>query len=81
VIVWVGLAALLRGISEIIFASPETHERSGVMAGLAALGVLIGGLVIGAWLYHVDHWVLGILVAMAGLPVALITWVAMKERV
>jgi hypothetical protein len=51
------------------------------MAGLAALGVLIGGLVIGAWLYHVDHWILGIMVAMAGIPVALITWVAMKERV
>ena len=33
------------------------------MAGLAALGVLIGGLVIGAWLYHVDHWVLGIMAA------------------
>jgi len=51
------------------------------MAALAALGVLIGGLVVGAWLDHVDHWVLGIMVAMAGLPVALITWVAMKERV
>jgi hypothetical protein len=51
------------------------------MAGLAALGVLIGGLVIGAWLYNVDHWILGIMVAMAGIPVALITWVAMKERV
>jgi hypothetical protein len=51
------------------------------MAGLAALGVLIAGLVVGALLYQVDHWVLGILVAMAGLPVALITWVTMKERV
>jgi hypothetical protein len=51
------------------------------MAGLAALGVLIAGLLVGAWLYSVDHWVIGIMVAMAGLPVALITWVAMKERV
>jgi hypothetical protein len=51
------------------------------MAGLAALGVLIAGLVIGAILYQGDHWILGILVAMAGLPVALITWVTMKERV
>jgi hypothetical protein len=51
------------------------------MAGLTALGVLIAGLLIGAWLYHVDHWVLGIMVAMAGIPVSLIAWVAMKERV
>jgi hypothetical protein len=51
------------------------------MAGLAALGVLIAGLVVGAILYQGDHWVLGLLVAMAGLPIALVTWVTMKERV
>jgi hypothetical protein len=51
------------------------------MAGLAALGVLIAGLVIGAILYQGDHWILGLMVAMAGLPIALITWVTMKERV
>jgi hypothetical protein len=51
------------------------------MAGLAALGVLIAGLVVGGILYQGDHWILGILVAMAGLPVALVTWVAMKDRV
>ena len=43
------------------------------MAGLAALGVLIAGLVVGAILYQGDHWVLGLLIAMAGLPVALVT--------
>ena len=51
------------------------------MAGLAALGVLIAGLVVGAILYQGDHWILGLLIAMAGLPIALITWVTMKERV
>jgi hypothetical protein len=51
------------------------------MAGLAALGVLIGGLVIGAWLYHVDHWFLGIMVLLAAVPIALVTWVTMNERV
>jgi hypothetical protein len=51
------------------------------MAGLAALGVLIAGLVVGAILYQGDHWILGLMVAMAGLPIALITWVTMKERV
>ncbi|HKB20575.1 MAG TPA: hypothetical protein VKC65_06130 [Gaiellaceae bacterium] len=50
------------------------------MAGLAALGVLIAGIVIGAWLYHVDHWFLGTIVVLAGLPIALVTWVTMKER-
>jgi hypothetical protein len=51
------------------------------MAGLAAVGVLIAGLVVGAILYQGDHWVLGLLIAMAGLPIALVTWIAMKERV
>jgi hypothetical protein len=51
------------------------------MAGLAALGVLIGGVVIGGWLYHVDHWFLGIMVLLGSLPVALVTWITMKERV
>ena len=51
------------------------------MAGLAALGILIAGVVIGAWLYHVDHWFLGIMVLLGSLPVALVTWVVAKERV
>jgi hypothetical protein len=51
------------------------------MAGLAALGVLIGGIVIGGWLYHVDHWVLGIFVLLGALPIALVTWMTMNERV
>jgi hypothetical protein len=51
------------------------------MAGFAALGVLIAGLVVGAILYQGDHWVLGLLIAMAGLPIALVTWITMKERV
>lgn len=51
------------------------------MAGLVALGVLVAGIVVGVWLYHVDHWVLGIMVMMAAIPVALISWIAMKERV
>ena len=51
------------------------------MAGLAALGVLIGGVVVGALLYHVDHWFLGIMVLLGSLPVALVVWITMKERV
>jgi hypothetical protein len=51
------------------------------MAGLAALGVLIAGVVIGAWLYHVDHWVLGIMVLLAGFRSRLSPGSRMKERV
>ena len=51
------------------------------MAGLAALGVLIAGILVGAWLYHVDHWFIGIMVLLGSLPVALVVWISMKERV
>jgi hypothetical protein len=51
------------------------------MAGLVALGVLVAGLVVAVILYSADHWVLGILLGMSAIPIALIAWVAMKERV
>ena len=50
------------------------------MAGLAALGVLIAGVLIGVVLYSVDHWFLGIIALLGSLPVALVTWVMMKDR-
>ena len=51
------------------------------MSALAALGVLVGGFGAGVILYSVDHWVIGIIVMMSAIPVALVTWVTMKERV
>ena len=51
------------------------------MATLAALGVLVGGFVAGVILYSADHWIIGIMVMMAAIPVALVTWITMKERV
>jgi len=51
------------------------------MSVLAAIGVLIAGFVAGVILYSVDHWVIGIMVMMAAIPVALVTWVTMNERV
>jgi hypothetical protein len=51
------------------------------MAGLVALGVLIAGLVVAVILYTADHWVIGILLGMSAIPIALVAWVAMKERV
>ena len=77
---WVGVAALIRGISEIIFAfTLRGYERSSLMAGLAALGVLIAGIVISGVLYQRrplvprDHRPAG------SLPVALVTWIMMKR--
>ncbi len=51
------------------------------MPTLAALGVLVGGFVAGVILYSVDHWVIGIIVMLAAVPVALVTWVTMNERI
>ena len=50
------------------------------MAGLAALGVLIAGVVIAGVLYSGVHWFLGIIALLGSLPVALVTWVMMKDR-
>ena len=51
------------------------------MSVLAAIGVLVAGFVAGVILYSADHWVIGIMVMMAAIPVALVTWVTMNERV
>jgi hypothetical protein len=50
------------------------------MSGLAALGVLVAGVIAGVILYTAGHWVIGIIVMMAAIPVALVTWVRMNER-
>jgi hypothetical protein len=51
------------------------------MSALAAVGVLVGGFVAGVILYSADHWIIGIIVMMAAIPVALVTWVTMNERI
>jgi len=50
------------------------------MAGLAALGVLIAGVVVSGLLYQTDHWFIGMMVLLGSLPVALVVWVTAKER-
>jgi hypothetical protein len=50
------------------------------MSALAALGVLVAGFIAGVILYSGDHWIIGIIVMMAAIPVALVTWVRMNER-
>ena len=51
------------------------------MSALAAVGVLVGGFVAGVILYSADHWMIGIIVMMAAIPVALVSWVKMNERI
>ena len=51
------------------------------MSVLAAIGVLVAGFVAGVILYSADHWIIGIMVMMSAIPVALVTWVTMNERV
>jgi len=51
------------------------------MSILAALGVLVAGFVAGVILYTADHWVIGMMVMLAAVPVALVTWITMNDRV
>ena len=51
------------------------------MPTLAALGVLVAGFVAGVILYSSDHWIIGIIVLLAAVPIALVTWVQMNDRV
>jgi hypothetical protein len=48
---------------------------------LTAIGVLIAGVVGGAILYSADHWVIGMIVMLAAVPVALVAWIAANDRV
>ena len=48
---------------------------------LTAIGILIAGVVGGAILYSADHWVIGIVVMLAAVPIALVAWVKANERI
>ena len=47
---------------------------------LAAIGVLVGAFVAGGILIGVGHTFLGIIVALAGVPLALVAWVMIGDR-
>jgi hypothetical protein len=51
------------------------------MSALVAIGILVAGFVAGVILYQTDHWVIGIVVMLAAVPVALVSWVKMNERI
>jgi hypothetical protein len=51
------------------------------MSALVAIGVLIAGFVAGVILYQTDHWVIGIIVMLSAVPIALVSWVKMNERI
>ena len=48
---------------------------------LTAIAVLIGGIIAGVILYEADHWVIGIVVMLAAVPIALVAWVKANERI
>ena len=50
------------------------------MAGLVALGTFIAALVAGAILSATGGWFLGLMIAVASVPFALVAWIKMKER-
>jgi hypothetical protein len=51
------------------------------MPALVALGVLIAAFIVGAILYNGDHWIIGLAVVLAAVPIALVTWIKMNDRV
>jgi hypothetical protein len=51
------------------------------MSALVAIGVLVAGFIAGVILYQTDHWVIGIVVMLAAVPIALVAWVKMNERI
>jgi hypothetical protein len=47
---------------------------------MTLLVVLVGGFAAGVVLVALDHWFIGIMVACAAIPVALIAWLTAGER-
>jgi hypothetical protein len=48
---------------------------------LAAIGTLIAGFVVGVILITAGHTLLGIVLAFAAIPLALIAWVMVGDRI
>jgi hypothetical protein len=48
---------------------------------LQAIGVLILAFVAGVILYSAGHWVIGMVVILAAVPIALVAWIAANDRV
>jgi hypothetical protein len=48
---------------------------------LKALGVVVLGFIAGVILYQAGHWIIGIIVMLAAVPVALVTWITANDRV
>jgi len=46
---------------------------------LKAVGILIGGVVAGAILWSTGHWVIGLILLCAAIPVALTAWIVADD--
>jgi len=51
------------------------------MPALTAFGVLIAAFIVGVILYGAGHWVIGMAVILAAVPIALVSWIKMSERI
>jgi hypothetical protein len=47
---------------------------------LVALGTLVAAVIVGVALMVGDHTLIGLVVLLAGLPLALVAWIALSER-
>jgi hypothetical protein len=50
-----------------------------VARSLKALGIVIGGLVVGGILSATGHWVMGMVVGLATLPLGLTYWIVADD--
>jgi hypothetical protein len=48
---------------------------------LKAFAVLILAFIGGVILYQAGHWVIGMAVVLAAVPIALVTWITANDRV
>jgi len=56
-------------------------RKGGLDVGiLAALGTVIAGFIVGGALAASGHWVLGMAIGLAAVPVALVVWVMAGDR-
>jgi hypothetical protein len=46
---------------------------------LKAIGILVAGLIAGAVFWSTDHWLIGLILICAAIPVALTVWIVADD--
>jgi hypothetical protein len=58
----------------------EQRQRHAMVGrSLKAFGIVIGGFIVGGALSAAGHWVIGMIVGLAALPVGLTYWIVAED--